>query len=59
VWSLISGVERYRSWWPWLLGPGNTALAVVSRVAAPRVLDSAARQFIARALEPALGDAAS
>ena len=154
VWSLINGVERYRSWWPWLrqfeagglsvgdewrctvqppvpyvvrfrvvidhveppsmvraqvlgdvvgeatltleptggttgttgttgvgttpdgarcvavlhssLAPGNTALAVVSRFAAPVarfghdwVLDSAARQFIARAIEPALGDAAS
>jgi hypothetical protein len=137
VWSLINGVERYRSWWPWLrqfeggglsvgdewrctvqppvpylvrfrvvidhveppslvqaqvlgevvgaatltlepaphgcvavlqssLAPGNTALAVVSRFAAPVarfghdwVLDSAARQFIAKAIEPALGDAAS
>ncbi len=143
VWSLIDGVERYRSWWPWLrrfeaaglsvgdvwrctvqppvpylvrfrvviehvepptlvqarvlgdvvgdatltlepvcqngsslaacsavlrssLAPGNTALAVVSRFAAPIarfghdwVLDSAARQFIARAIEPALGDPAS
>jgi hypothetical protein len=137
VWSLINGVERYRSWWPWLrqfeggglsagderyctvqppvpyvvrfrvgideveppslvhaqvlgdvvghatlvlepapdgcvavlhssLAPGNTALALVSRFAAPIakfghdwVLDSAARQFIARAIEPALGDAAS
>ncbi|HSZ35852.1 MAG TPA: hypothetical protein VK773_02075 [Acidimicrobiales bacterium] len=143
VWSLMSGVERYRSWWPWLrqfeagglsvgdewrctvqppvpylvrfrvviehveapglvqaqvlgdvvgdatltlepadkngaeamgcvallhssLAPGNRALAIVSRFAAPVarfghdwVLDSAARQFIARAIEPALGDAAS
>jgi len=137
VWSLINGIERYRSWWPWLrqfeggglsagdewrctvqppvpylvrfrvvidhveptslvraqvfgdvvgdatlrleptadgcaavlhssLAPGNTALAVVSRFAAPIarfghdwVLDSAARQFITGALEPALGDAAS
>ncbi len=148
VWSLITGVERYQSWWPWLrqfegsglsvgdewrctvqppvpylvrfrvvidqveppsfvraqvlgdvvgdatltlepaavdaadgngvsptrcvallhslLAPGNTALAAVSRFAAPVarfghdwVLDSAARQFIARAIEPALGDAAS
>jgi uncharacterized protein YndB with AHSA1/START domain len=137
VWSLISDVEHYRSWWPWLrqfeggglsvgdewrctvqppvpylvrfrvvidhveppsqvqaqvfgevvgaatltlepepygcvavlqssLVPGNTALAVVSRFAAPVarfghdwVLDSAARQFIAKAIEPALGDAAS
>jgi hypothetical protein len=48
------------------LAPGNTALAVVSRFAAPLarfghdwVLDSAARQFIARAIEPALGDASS
>lgn len=48
------------------LAPGNTALAVVSRFAAPIarfghdwVLDSAARQFIARAIEPALGDPAS
>jgi uncharacterized protein YndB with AHSA1/START domain len=48
------------------LAPGNTALAVVSRFAAPLarfghdwVLDSAARQFIAKAIEPALGDAAS
>ncbi len=46
------------------LAPGNTALAVVSRFAAPIarfghdwVLDSAARQFIARAIEPAVGDA--
>jgi len=148
VWSLISGVERYRSWWPWLrqfeggglsvgdewrcavqppvpylvrfrvvidhveppslvraqvlgdvvgeatlalepavleaangngvgatgcvallhstLAPGNTALAVVSRFAAPVarfghdwVLDSAARQFITRAIEPVVGEAAS
>lgn len=139
VWSLINGVEQYRSWWPWLrqfeggglsvgdewrctvqppvpylvrfrvviehveppsfvraqvlgdvvgdatlaleptagtpacvavvhssLAPGNTALAVVSRFAAPIarfghdwVLDSAARQFIARAIEPAVDDAAS
>jgi uncharacterized protein YndB with AHSA1/START domain len=48
------------------LAPGNAALAVVSRFAAPIarfghdwVLDSAARQFIARAVEPALGDSAS
>ena len=48
------------------LAPGNTALAVVSRFAAPLarfghdwVLDSAARQFIAKAIEPALGQAAS
>jgi hypothetical protein len=48
------------------LAPGNTALAVVSRFAAPLarfghdwVLDSAARQFIAKAIEPALGDASS
>ncbi len=150
VWSLINGVEQYRSWWPWLrrfeagglsvgdewrctvqppvpylvrfrvvidhveppslvrarvlgdvvgdatltlkpaaagavegnsgtgsaegcaallhstLAPGNTALAVVSRFAAPVarfghdwVLDSAARQFIIRAIEPAVGYAAS
>jgi uncharacterized protein YndB with AHSA1/START domain len=45
------------------LAPGNTALAVVSRFAAPVarfghdwVLDSAARQFIAKAVEPAVGD---
>jgi hypothetical protein len=45
------------------LAPGNTALAVVSRFAAPVarfghdwVLDSAARQFIAKAVEPAIGD---
>lgn len=44
------------------LAPGNRALGVVSRFAAPVarfghdwVLDSAARQFIARAVEPALG----
>jgi hypothetical protein len=48
------------------LAPGNTALAAVSRFAAPLarfghdwVLDSAARQFIARAIEPALGNASS
>ncbi len=48
------------------LAPGNRALAVVSRFAAPVarfghdwVLDSAARQFIARAVEPALGDHSS
>ena len=48
------------------LAPGNRALAVVSRFAAPVarfghdwVLDSAARQFIAKAVEPALGDPAS
>ncbi len=48
------------------LAPGNTALAIVSRFAAPIarfghdwVLDSGARQFIARAVEPALGDSAS
>jgi hypothetical protein len=48
------------------LAPGNTALAAVSRFAAPIarfghdwVLDSAARQFIARAFEPAFGDADS
>jgi hypothetical protein len=48
------------------LAPGNTALAVVSRVAGPVarfghdwVLETAARQFIARAVEPALGSAAS
>ena len=45
------------------LAPGNRALGVVSRFAAPVarfghdwVLDSAARQFIAKAVEPALGD---
>lgn len=45
------------------LAPGNAALRVVSRVAAPIarfghdwVLDSAARQFIARAVQPVLGD---
>jgi hypothetical protein len=143
VWSIISSVHQYRSWWPWLrqfeggglsvgdewrcvvqppvpylvrfrvvieqveppmrvrakvlgdvvgnaeltlekvgaglngdagsmavlhssLAPGNTALAIVSRFAAPIarfghdwVLDSAARQFIARAIEPALGDTSS
>lgn len=44
------------------LAPGNRALGVVSRFVAPVarfghdwVLDSAARQFIARAVEPALG----
>jgi hypothetical protein len=43
------------------LAPGNRALGVVSRFAAPLarfghdwVLDSAARQFIAKAVEPAL-----
>jgi hypothetical protein len=48
------------------LAPGNRALAVVSRFAAPVarfghdwVLDSAARQFIAKAVEPALGDHSS
>jgi uncharacterized protein YndB with AHSA1/START domain len=48
------------------LAPGNTALAIVSRFAAPIarfghdwVLDSAARQFIARAVEPARGDSSS
>jgi hypothetical protein len=48
------------------LAPGNTALAIVSRFAGriarlghDWVLDSAARQFIARAIEPALGDASS
>ncbi len=48
------------------LAPGNTALAIVSRFAAPVarfghdwVLDSAARQFIAKAVEPALGDPTS
>ena len=46
-----------------VLAPGNAALAVVSRFAAPIarfghdwVLDSAARQFIARAIAPALGE---
>jgi hypothetical protein len=45
------------------LAPGNRALGVVSRFAAPIarfghdwVLDSAARQFIAKAVEPALGE---
>jgi hypothetical protein len=48
------------------LAPGNRALAVVSRFAAPVarfghdwVLDSAASQFIAKAVEPALGDLSS
>jgi uncharacterized protein YndB with AHSA1/START domain len=141
VWSLISDVSQYRSWWPWLrafdatalaegeewhcqvqppvpylvrfgvvidrvdaaalvratvvgdvvgratltledadtagtddevgciatlhssLAPGNAALRVVSRFAAPAarfghdwVLDSGARQFIARAVAPFKGD---
>jgi uncharacterized protein YndB with AHSA1/START domain len=134
VWSLISDVSQYRSWWPWLrafdapalaaaevwrcevqppmpylvrfrvvigqvdeaelvqatvegdvvgwatltlqdaetgctatlhssLAPGNTALRLVSRFAGPIarfghdwVLDSGARQFIARAVEPLSGD---
>jgi uncharacterized protein YndB with AHSA1/START domain len=45
------------------LAPGNTALRVVSRFAGPIarfghdwVLDSGARQFIARAVEPLVGD---
>ena len=45
------------------LAPGNTALQVVSRFAAPIarfghdwVLDSGARQFIPRAVEPLVGD---
>jgi uncharacterized protein YndB with AHSA1/START domain len=134
VWTLISDVSRYRSWWPWLrvfqaaalaegeewrceaqppvpypvrfnvgierveaprlvrasvtgdvageavlsleeaengstatlessLAPGNTALRLVSRFAAPIarfghdwVLDSGARQFVARAVEPLVSD---
>jgi uncharacterized protein YndB with AHSA1/START domain len=134
VWTLISDVSRYRSWWPWLrefhgtalaegdewlceaqppvpypvrfrvaiehveaprlvratvsgdvvgdatltlgdagagctatlessLAPGNTALRLVSRFAGPIarfghdwVLDSGARQFIARAVEPLVSD---
>jgi uncharacterized protein YndB with AHSA1/START domain len=134
VWSLITDVASYRSWWPWLrkfdaagfaegeawrcevqppmpylvrfgveidhveeaklvratvdgdvvgeatltfddsdegcvatlhssLAPGNTALRLVSRFAAPIarfghdwVLDSGARQFIARAVQPLAGD---
>ena len=134
VWSLISDVSEYRTWWPWLrsfegvalapgeewwwevqppvsylvrfrvsiehvepavlvrarvggdvvgtatltlsdtdtgcaatldssLAPGNRALRLVSRFAAPIarfghdwVLDSGARQFIARAVEPLVGD---
>ncbi|HEX4434837.1 MAG TPA: SRPBCC family protein [Acidimicrobiales bacterium] len=134
VWSLISDVEQYRTWWPWLrsfdagalaqgeewhcmvqppvpylvrftvfieeveagalvrasvggdvvgeatltlhdaddgcvttlqstLAPGNRALGLVSRFAGPVarfghdwVLDSGARQFIARAVEPLAGD---
>ncbi|MFZ0250330.1 MAG: SRPBCC family protein [Acidimicrobiales bacterium] len=134
VWSLITDVASYRSWWPWLRGfdaagfaegaswrcevqppvpylvrfgveidhveeaklvratvdgdvvggatlmfddadagcvatlhsslaPGNTALRLVSRFAAPIarfghdwVLDSGARQFIARAVRPLAGD---
>ena len=134
VWRLISEVDRYRSWWPWLrafeatalatgdewrcevqppvpylvrfcvaiehvepaalvratvsgdvvgvarlvlhdsdtgctatldssLAPGNRALRLVSRFAAPIarfghdwVLDSGARQFIARAVDPLVGD---
>ena len=46
-----------------LAAPGNTALRLVSRFAAPIarfghdwVLDSGARQFIARAVEPLVGD---
>jgi hypothetical protein len=45
------------------LAPGNTDLQRVSRFAAPiarfghdRVLDSGARQFTARAIEPLVGD---
>ena len=45
------------------LAPGNAALHVISRFAAPIarfghdwVLDSGARQFIARAVEPLVGD---
>ncbi len=45
------------------LAPGNTALTLVSRFAGPIarfghdwVLDSGARQFIARAVEPLVGD---
>jgi uncharacterized protein YndB with AHSA1/START domain len=45
------------------LAPGNTTLQVISRFAAPIarfghdwVLDSGARQFIARAVEPLVGD---
>jgi uncharacterized protein YndB with AHSA1/START domain len=45
------------------LAPGNTALRMVSRYAGPIarfghdwVLDSGARQFIARAVEPLVGD---
>jgi uncharacterized protein YndB with AHSA1/START domain len=45
------------------LAPGNTALKLVSRFAGPIarfghdwVLDSGARQFIARAVEPLVGD---
>jgi uncharacterized protein YndB with AHSA1/START domain len=134
VWSLISEVSHYRSWWPWLrafdaaalasgeewrcevqppvpylvrfrvtiehvekaalirarisgdvvgtatmtfddtesgctatldssLAPGNRALRLVSRFAGPIarfghdwVLDSGARQFISRAVEPLVGD---
>ena len=134
VWSLISEVSEYRTWWPWLrsfegaallseeewccevqppvpylvrfrvsiehvepavlvrarvagdvvgratltlsdtntgcaatldssLAPGNRALRLASRFAAPIarfghdwVLDSGARQFIARAVEPLVGD---
>jgi uncharacterized protein YndB with AHSA1/START domain len=134
VWSLISDVEQYRTWWPWLrsfdagglaqgeewqcmvqppmpylvrfsvlieeveagvlvratvggdvvgdatltlvdagagcvttlqstLAPGNKALRLVSRFAGPVarfghdwVLDTGARQFIARAVEPLTGD---
>jgi len=134
VWSLISEVSEYRTWWPWLrvfdavalasdqewrcevqppmpylvrfrvaiedvepavsvrakvggdvvgvasltlsdtdigctatldssLAPGNRALRLVSRFAGPVarfghdwVLDSGARQFIARAVEPLVGD---